>query len=275
MKSLGIALKIDEHLEEMLDWAVKLGFGNCQLQIWNMENVNERHAEKVRRIAESFDMEITGLWCGWHGPIRWNFTEGPSVLGIVPPEYRATRTRNLLDGAAYGRVLGVKDIITHLGFIPLNCRDVNYTGVVNTVRYIAEELARHGQNLLMETGQEPPVVLKRLIQDVGSANLYVNYDPANLMMYGNANPVDGLGILGEYVRSIHAKDGSYPVDGYELGQEYPIGKGQVDFPRFVEKLKAIHYDGSISIEYEIEEGNERQRLEMEEGKRFLEKILYS
>ncbi len=273
MRPLGIAAVIDGNLKETLGWAKEVGFSNCQLQLWNMEYLTESHAKSVKALADSFEMEITGLWCGWHGPIRWDFAEGPSVLGIVPPEYRASRTSNLLDGAAYARVLGVKDVITHLGFVPLNCRDEKYTGVVSTLKYITSNLKSHGQNFLMETGQEPPVVLKRLIDNVGADNLFVNYDPANLMMYGNANPIDGLAILGPYVRSVHAKDGSYPVNGYELGKEFPIGKGQVDFPRLIGKLKGLNYEGPISVEYEIEAGDKKQQQEIREGKEYLEKLL--
>lgn len=273
MRSLGIAIIMGDNLEETLSWARNSGFDNCQLQLWNMDHLCREHAEYVKTLLDKYDMEATGLWCGWHGPIKWDFAEGPSILGIVPPEYRASRTGNLLDGAEYARTLGIRDIITHLGFVPTNCRDVNYTGVVSTLRYITAELKAHGQNFLMETGQEPPIVLKRLIEDVGSDNLFINYDPANLMMYGSANPVDGLEILGKYVRSVHAKDGSYPRRGYDLGTEYPIGKGEVDFPRFIGKLKKMGYDGPISVEYEIEAGNEKQKQEIVEGKEYIEQFL--
>ena len=273
MKPLGIAIIVQDDFETTLKWAKKTGFSNCPLQIWNMGYLNRDHAAYVKGLLEKYEMEATGLWCGWHGPIKWDFAEGPSILGIVPPEYRASRTKNLLDGAAYARELGIKDVITHLGFVPLNCRDVNYTGVVSILRYITAELKGQGQNFLMETGQEPPIVLKRLIDDVEADNLFINYDPANLMMYGNANPIDGLDIVGEYVRSVHAKDGSYPVDGYELGTEYPIGKGKVDFPRFIQKLKDLAYEGPISVEYEIVAGDEKQRQEIAEGKKYLEQLM--
>lgn len=273
MKEIGVALVINDKLEENLKWAKNAGFANCQLQIWDMGLLYEEHARQIKKLTDTYAMEITGLWCGWHGPVRWDFLEGPSVLGIVPAEYRAGRTRNLLDGAAYGRILGVSDIITHLGFVPLNCRDENYTGVVSALKYITGELKPYNQNLLMETGQEPPIVLKRLIEDVKADNLGINYDPANLMMYGSANPVDGIKILGSYIRSVHAKDGSYPTDGYELGKEYPIGEGEVDFPGVFNGLKALGYKGPISVEYEIESGDEKQRNEMIQGKQYLEKLV--
>lgn len=273
MKSIGIAIVVNENLEKTIKWAKLSGFTNCQLQIWDMELLSLKAAAQIRSLMECYDMEVTGVWCGWHGPICWDFKEGPSILGLVPTEYRASRTKNLLEGAAFARELGVKDIITHIGFVPLNCRDPLYTGLVSTLRYITKELHKYGQNFLMETGQEPPVVLKRLMEDVDAENLFVNFDPANLMMYGNANPVDAFDMLGNQVKSIHAKDGSYPVTGSELGLEYPIGQGEVDFKRLIKKILAIGYQGPISIEYEIEEWNEKQEQEILEGKAYLEKLI--
>lgn len=273
MRQLGIAIIVKEDFEERLRWATEAGFTEGQLQIWNMEYLCEEHANRVKYLIEEYDFTVNGLWCGWHGPIQWDFAEGPSILGLVPADFRASRMKNLLDGAAYARVLGVKDIVTHLGFVPLNCRDINYTQLVSSLNYLTDELKKFNQNFLMETGQEPPVVLKRLIEDVRNDNLFVNYDPANLMMYGNSNPVDGLEILKDYIKSIHAKDGEYPQDGYHLGKERPIGKGDVDFPRFIRRLKELEYDGPISIEHEIEVENEEQKKEILEGKAYLDNLL--
>ena len=50
----------------------------------------------------------------------------------------------------------------------------------------------------------------------------INLDPANLIMYGKANPVDALEVFGEYVMGIHGKDGKYPTDGHHLGMRFPL-----------------------------------------------------
>lgn len=269
---VGIAINMQDDLEEKLQWAHDEGFEEVQLQLWDLNHLCLEHAKHVKGLLELLHMTCTGLWCGWHGPIRWTFREGPSVLGLVPTEYRATRMQNLLDGAAYARELGVRDLITHLGFVPTNCADHEYLGVVYALQHITQELQKYGQRFLMETGQEPPIVLLRLIQDVGAANLRVNYDPANLMMYGSFNPLDGVDMLKDYICSVHAKDGSYPTDGYTLGEEFPIGKGKVDFPHFLAKLKEIGFHGPISIEHEIEVGNEEQKREILEGKKYLDQF---
>ncbi len=77
------------------------------------------------------------------------------------------------------------------------------------------------------------MVLLRCLQDIALPNVGINLDPANLLMYGNANPVDALDIFGKYVRGVHAKDGEYPTNGYELGEEKPLGEGRVNFPVLV------------------------------------------
>lgn len=272
---IGIAISMQDDLREKLCWASEHGFHEVQLQLWNMEHLCDEHAQMVRKLLAEVGMICTSLWCGWHGPISWTFERGPAVLGLVPPEYRSSRTQNLLDGARYARALGVEQIVTHLGFVPTNRLDSNYVGVVNALTYITGELKKEGQAFGMETGQEPPVVLKRLIEDVGTNNLFVNYDPANLMMYGSANPIDGLELLGSHVRTIHAKDGSYPINGHDLGTEYPIGKGKVDFPHFVAALKKMQFDGPLYIEHEIEVSDHQQQDQILQGKQFLESLLLS
>ena len=269
---IGICVKIEKDLEEQLVWAREAGFDNCQLQNYDMSLHTDEYAQYVKDLLEKYEIEATAYWCGWHGPIKWNFHEGPATLGLVPPEYRSTRTQNLLDGAAFARKLGLSNIITHLGFLPVDCNDPKYIGVVNAVKYIIEELEKYDQYFYMETGQEPPVVLKRLIEDVGSDRLFINLDPANLMLYGNGDPVGSLDVIGPYVKSMHAKDGSYPRGGYELGKEYPLGKGDVNIPELIKKLKEIGFDGPISIENELDVNLETKRELMIEAKHYLEEL---
>lgn len=270
---IGLAIRLDDKLEENLVAAKGMGFDNCQLALWNMEYLNEEHALGTKKLLEKHRLEMTGLWCGWHQPAVWDFRDGPSTLGIVPPEYRFSRMQNLLKGAEYARVLGVRDVITHLGFIPVNPIDPNYAAVIQTLRHIANELKAHNQRFLFETGQETPIVVRRTIEDVGFENLGVNYDPANLMMYGNGNAIDGLEVLSDYICSVHAKDGSYPTSGYTLGEEYPVGKGKVDFPKLIKRLKEIGYNGVLSIENERTISEEQRENEISDSRQYLLKLL--
>lgn len=253
--------------------AAAQGFAHCQLLSWVPAQWTQAEADALRTISAETGVAITAFWCGWVGPTIWNFTEGPETLGIVPVAYRFARMQNLMDGADFARLLGIEDVVSHMGFIPETPTDANYPGVVAAMITIAEHLKKQGQNLLFETGQETPVTLLRLFEDVGTGNLFVNLDPANLLMYGKGNPVDALDVIGGYIRGVHAKDGLYPTNGRALGEEVKVGTGKVNFPALLQRLRALGYDGSLTIEREIE--GQQQLEDILATKVYLEQLIES
>ena len=272
MMNVGICIEHRESgMREKFHDAAAKGFAHCQLISWALGLWTEEEAERIREYASESGVAITAFWCGWAGPRIWNFTDGPETLGLVPAAYRFARMQNLMDGADFAKRLGVKDVVSHMGFIPESPNDPNYAGFVSAIRAVAGHLKGNGQNLLFETGQETPVTMLRCFEDVGTGNLYVNLDPANLILYGKANPVDALCVFGSYVRGIHAKDGLYPVNGRELGTEVKIGTGRVDFPALVRSLGELGYEGSLTIEREIE--GEEQIRDILEAKEYLSGLI--
>lgn len=225
----------------------------------------------VNDYLKEYGVEVSAFWCGWEGPATWNFTEGPKTLGLVPEEYRETRIKNLCDGADFAKMLGIKNVVTHMGFIPENPNDPIFEGFCHAVKKVAEHLKGNGQRLLFETGQETPVAMLRTFEKVGCDNLGVNVDTANLILYGKANPVDSLDVFGKYVHNLHAKDGTYPTNGNELGQETRIGDGKVDFKSVISKLYELGYDSYITIEREI--SGEQQLEDIKHAKKYLEDIV--
>ena len=99
----------------------------------------------------------------------------------------------------------------------------------------------------------------------------MNLDTANLILYGKANPVDALDVIGKYVRNLHAKDGFYPTDGMNLGREARVGDGKVDFEGVIRGLHALGYDGAITIEREI--SGEQQNLDIRHARDYLQAII--
>ncbi|HEX2952108.1 MAG TPA: sugar phosphate isomerase/epimerase family protein [Armatimonadota bacterium] len=249
--TIGVLIPLTETPEQEFAKVHDLGLTSCQLVSWKPNEVTRELAERNRAAADAAGVTISLFWCGYSGPEEWNYTRGPATIGLVPAEYRAMRTAELKRGAEIANWLGVQDMATHAGFLPLDPRDDNYQGTVTALKEIVTHAAQFGVTFNFETGQETPVVLLRTIQDIGLPNVGINLDPANLLMYGNGNPLDALDIFGKYVRGVHAKDGDYPTDGYELGKEYPLGNGRVDFPVLVKKLKALGYAGPLTIEREI------------------------
>lgn len=270
--NVGIVIRhTAEGMEAKFEKAAQQGFRHCQLISWEPELWTDDNAEVIRALSKKYAVEITAFWCGWEGPKCWNFTDGPETLGIVPPAYRDRRIKNLLDGAHYARKLNVQDVASHMGFIPENMSDPNFPGVVSAVKYLATELKKHDQNLLFETGQETPITMLRLFESVGTGNLYVNLDPANLILYGKGNPVDAMDVFGDYVRGFHAKDGLYPTNGRELGLETKVGEGKVDFPALLKALKYHGYDGSLTIEREI--SGHQQLIDIQYAQTYLQNII--
>lgn len=229
-----------------------MGLSSCQIKCWNTECYTDEAAEKIKYALSEYGVTLSTLWCGWRGKTAWNFYEGQNTLGIVPTYLRDERVEDLILGSDFGKKLGVTQIATHAGFLPENPMSDLYKDVLEVLRKIASHCQENGQYFLFETGQETPVTLRRTIEDIGLPNLGINLDPANLILYGKANPVDALDTFGQYVRDVHGKDGCYPTNGRELGEEKPLGKGKVNYPAFIARLKEIGYDGPITIEREIE-----------------------
>lgn len=247
------------------------GFDSCQLVAWEPALWTEENAVRTKELLREYGVTVSAFWCGWEGPKVWDFYDGQLTLGLVPPEYRAQRIRNLCDGADFARLLGITDVVTHMGFIPENPNDPNFGSFCVAVRTVAEHLKQNGQFLLFETGQETPVTLLRCFERVGCDNLGVNLDTANLILYGKANPVDALDVFGRYVRNLHAKDGLYPVNGHDLGRETRIGEGKVDFRALFVRLYELGYDSYVTIEREISGG--QQLTDILDAKAYLEKLI--
>jgi len=171
----------------------------------------------------------------------------------------------------FAKALGVPAVITHLGFIPESPVGTLFGEVVEAVRGVAERYQELGIEFWFETGQETPVTMLRLIRQVGTGNLGINLDPANLILYGKGNPIDALDVFGAYVRNVHAKDGLYPTDPMQLGREVKVGQGRVRFPEFVARLAEVGFAGEFIIEREI--SGEEQRRDIAETVGYLRKLL--
>jgi L-ribulose-5-phosphate 3-epimerase len=268
---LGVLVPLEERPRESIHKVQDLGFPTCQVSCWQPARMTRENAHDLREAADAAGIEITTLWAGARGRYVWNFVDGPRTIGLVPPETRAERLAALKHGSDFATWAGVASIATHVGFIPENPDDPTYSAIVEVLRELAAYCRENGQDFWFETGQETPITLLRTIEDIGLPDLGINLDPANLLMYGKANPVDALDVFGAYVRGVHAKDGEYPTNGRELGREKPLGQGRVHFPALIAKLKALGYSGTLTIEREI--GGEQQIADIKAGKAFLESLL--
>ena len=249
---LGVIVSLRAQPEESIAHVKEFDLPTCQVSSWNPELYTSEAARRLRDAAEAAGVSISTFWAGVPGRRVWDFVEGPSTIGLVPDDNRPARIDALKRGSDFAReVGGIPSITTHVGFLPVNPADPNYIATVEALKEVAAHCKANGQEFWFETGQETPVTLLRTIEDVGADNLGINLDPANLLLYGMANPVDALDVFGTYVRGLHAKDGEYPTNGRKLGVEKALGEGRVNFPVLIPKLKQLGFKGAITIEREI------------------------
>lgn len=273
MKTGIIIYHGSEDMEQKFARAKELGFSTCQLSSGNHNLRTQAQVEHISSLSKKYNVEITAVIGGWSGPNEWNFYGGPVTLGLLPAAYRATRLKELEQAIDFASALSVPDVNTHIGFIPENPNDPTYPELVGAVRYLCGYAKGKNVNFCMETGQETPITLLRFIKDTKAENIGINLDPANLLMYGKANPIDALSIIGAYIKGVHGKDGEYPQNPYELGNERAIGDGMVCFERFIPALKAVGYDGAITVEREI--SGEQQEKDIIHANKVLNNIISS
>lgn len=269
--NVGVIIELDKDIEKKFKELRAMDMCNCQLVSWNKDFFTNEMADLVNQASKRYEVDITAFWCGWPGPVTWDFYDGQLTLGLIPVAYRFQRLQALISGSDFAKKMNIRDFITHVGYIPENPFDPNYRDILVALKNIVGKCKENGQNFLFETGQETPVTLKRTIEDIGFDNVGVNLDPANLLMYGKANPIDALEILGKYVMGVHGKDGMYPIDGKKLGEEKPLGEGKVDYPKLIAKLKEVGYKGNITIEREIT--GEEQKKDIIKAKKILDKLI--
>jgi sugar phosphate isomerase/epimerase len=200
--------------------------------------------------ARASGVKIATMFVGFDGQSYADRDSIARTVGLVIPALREHRCRLALLYSDLARELEVDSLGMHIGFIPEEPGHPDYQGLVGAVRTIVDYCARHRQTFHIETGQESADLLGRFITDVDRANLGVNFDPANFVLYGSDDPLRALERLGPWVGGVHCKDGLGPRQPGELGTEVPIGQGEVPYPALIGKLNEGGYTGPLIIERE-------------------------
>jgi Sugar phosphate isomerases/epimerases len=269
---LGLLISPFHGPEETIKRVHDLGMSTCFLSLDGyIGKFTPALATEMRGLLDRYGVKATTVEVVGPGKLVWDFMQGPSTIGLVPRASRAARMDALRQVSDFAKLLGVGQVQTHCGFIPEDPADPLYAETVVAIREVAKHCAGNGQNFLMETGQETPTTMSRMLRDVAQPNLGVGLDTANLILYGKANPVDAVDILGPHVKSIHAKDGRWPTDPNKLGEEVLIGTGLVDFHKVFAKLHKLGYNGAVTIERET--SGPQQIADVREEKAYLDKVL--
>lgn len=244
-------------------WAVRdplerikaLGVRCGQLGIAGDVSLDSAFAARWKEDLAREEFVLVTVFAAYNGE---NYADIPTVertVGFIPPATRQERERRTYEISDFAAAIGVNSIACHIGFVPEDEQHPDYIAVREMVRRICDHAAHHGQTFALETGQEPAPVLLHFLKDVGRENIGINFDPANMILYGTGDPIEALDVLASHVISVHAKDGDWPPKGVAgaLGTERPLGQGAVGMERFVAKLKQIGFTGPLNIEREVED----------------------
>ncbi len=247
------SLKIPDLGETLKTIRETLGLRLVQIGWWDE---SFRDTDRVLGIIKNSGLEVSATCIGYKEEDYSTIQAIAETGGYKPDKYWETRYARTVALADFTRQLGVKLLATHIGFVPHDRKDPQYQVMVDRLKKVCDALGQRGVALVMETGQERAEDLLAFIGAVGYDNIRVNFDPANMVLYGVGDPVEAVGILKDKIAHVHMKDANWSkVPMKEWGEEVVLGSGEADIPRVVSKLRAGGYQGPLVIEREA--GNQR------------------
>lgn len=272
---IGVFTSVDAGLGVHLDVAAELGIPSVQLHSPHAESRNQATADKFLQKCREAGITPTVVFGGFEGESYADIETTARTVGLVPEETRAARVQEMKEIADFAKLLGVEAIGLHIGFVPKDRESSSYKGLLEVTRDLLDYAGKLGLNVHLETGQESADHLLEFLHDVGRSNLFINFDPANMILYGTGCPIEALKKVGRYVRSVHCKDAKWApeaVRGTAWGQEVALGEGDVGMDTYLKTLLEIGYKGPLTIEREIAHDRERQKRDIGAAAALLQRL---
>jgi sugar phosphate isomerase/epimerase len=260
---IGVFASIDAGLGVHLEVAQELGVPTIQLHAPHAGSRSPEKAAAFLSKLRDLGIQLTAVFGGFDGESYADIPTVERTVGLVPRDTRAARYQEMREISDFAKQLQCPVVALHLGFVPHDRSSEAYRDIVTITQELCDYVAGNQQSLHLETGQETAVALVQFIDDVARNNLFVNFDPANMILYGTGEPIEALEMLGSRVRSVHCKDALWAQrPGQEWGQEVPLGQGAVGMEQYLKTLLKIGYRGPLTIEREIPQERQRQKAEI-------------
>jgi sugar phosphate isomerase/epimerase len=248
--TVGVFYWISDDAQATVAEIVDLGVEACQLAVTGERKLTPELVEAYRKALADANLSVATVFAAYEGERYDDIPTVVRTVGFMPRttrEARELRTREVID---FGAALGVGSFGCHVGFVPEDRNAPDYVEVRDVVRRIADYAASHWMTFSLETGQEPAELLLQFFRDVNRPNVKINFDPANMVLYGSGEPIQAYKLLAPHVVSIHAKDGDWPDPSTPgaMGIEQPLGSGSVNIANFVHTVRASGFVGTINVE---------------------------
>lgn len=247
----------------------EIGLNRVQLDMDPLRERPEIWGSTAEIFAQSGITAVSGMF----RTVGEDYTTLDSIRitgGIVPD---ATWEQNLANAKATAQnaaKLGLKFVMFHAGFLPHDPADPSFAKLVGRVREVGRIFAAQGITLGCETGQEKAPGLRAFLEHLGEPNVAVNFDPANMLLYNNGDPIAALRTVGRWVKSVHLKDARVTKVPGTWGDEVVLGTGEVDWSAFFATLAEIGFPGWLCFEREA--GSSRV-ADIRTGRLFVEQLL--
>jgi L-ribulose-5-phosphate 3-epimerase len=237
-------------MADLVEKVRELGLNAIQLGLLNLIELDDKRKYLELGHLRTSGIQLTSGMISFPGEDYSTIADIRRTGGFVPDDQWPLRRRLAREAARFAEELGTRIVSTHVGFVPPP-NDANYATIRDRVREVAEEFGGFDIDLLMETGQEPAIELLEFLGDLNAQNVGINFDPANMILYGAGDPMDAIRTLAGHIRHVHAKDAiASSKPGLEWGQELAFGTGEVNPAEFIGALNRAGYAGPLTIERE-------------------------
>ncbi len=231
----------------------QLGLEDVQLALGALVQLDDKRKHQELGALRNGGIKFTGGMMGFADEDYGTIALIRQTGGFVPDDKWPVRRALMKQAGNLAAELGMTSIMAHIGFVPPSS-EPKYATMVQRVCEIAEPLREHNTRLLMETGQESAPELLQFLNDLRCQNVGVNFDPANMILYGAGDPIDAIETLGRHIGHVHVKDATLSErPGEEWGVEVPFGSGEVPPKEFLRALRDAGYTGPLAIEREAGE----------------------
>ncbi|MFO0925757.1 MAG: sugar phosphate isomerase/epimerase family protein [Gemmataceae bacterium] len=266
--SWSLQVKSVPELKGLLD---RLGVDVVQIACGDPHHASWAEGDAMPSAARAAGFRMTGAMLGFPGE---DYTTPQTIQhtgGFGNPATRVERLERLQWALDRTVALGLTDLMLHAGFIP-EPGDADRKPFLDTLGRVSALAQAKGVTVAFETGQETADLLRRTLDELKCANLKVNFDPANMLLYDKGDPLRAVELLGPDIRSVHVKDARRPTVPGAWGEEVPLGQGEVNIRAFLKTLQKVGYSGPLCIEREV--GNQEERLrDVAHGIRYVRECL--
>jgi sugar phosphate isomerase/epimerase len=243
----------------------------CQLAVTGEVRLTRELAAGYRAALAAAGLRAITVFAAYEGESYADIATVQRTVGFLPRATRAQRERRTREVIDFAAATGIPSFATHVGFVPEERSSADYIEVRDVVRRLADYAASCGMTFCLETGQESAPLLLEFLHDVARPNVKVNFDPANMVLYGSGEPIEAFRLLRPHVVTIHGKDGDWPAAPGALGRERVLGTGSVDIPRFVRVVRESGFPGSIHVESGVH-GDEPRAVTLRSAIRLLKEL---